>query len=162
MPGFTYQARTAYDVEQRIGQDREGGKVPKADNETPCLTCRHQKWAHCQKHRKAEKASLLWVSNYANPRFRAPAMCKHYDPAAPFAVPRCSSTACIVADCACVSFGSPYRKPKKPKASTAKPPATRKRVAKPKTAQLDLLLSPEAATVGMNLKDAGEPERAQV
>ena len=142
MTNFEYQPRTAYDVEQRIGQDREGGKVPKADNETRCETCGHVKEFHCKKFRKGEKPrGYLWVWNHQQPRFRAPVLCRHYDPSNPLAVLLCNSTACTVADCDCGSFVSPFRKPKKPKAPTAKPAAMRKRAAKRNAQQLELAIS---------------------
>jgi hypothetical protein len=132
MANFEYQPRSHFDIESRIGQDREGGRVPKSDEETICVSCSHRKWAHCKKFRRGEKPrGYLWVSNYAQPRFRAPVLCRHYDPSNPLAVPLCDSTSCAVADCNCSSFVSPFRKPKR--ATTAKPPPPRKkRTAKPK------------------------------
>src|ERR1700683_3087202 len=134
MTEFIYQARTRYDTELRIGQDREGGKVPKADDETRCQTpgCGHAKWSHCKKFRRGEKSrGYLWVSNYAQPRFRAPVVCRHYDPSNPLAVPLCDSTSCAVSDCGCGKFVSPFCKPRVKKATSANAPAKlRKRAAK--------------------------------
>lgn len=141
MPTYEYKARSRFDVEQRIGQDREGGKVPHADSETPCLRCGHIKDFHCQRFRKGERPrSYLWAFDYPRPRFRAPVRCKHFDPSRPFEPPLCNSSACSVADCDCPGFVSPFRKPKK--AAKPKPPATRKkRAAKPK-AQTEQLAFP--------------------
>jgi hypothetical protein len=133
---FEYQPRTAYDVEQRIGQDREGGRVPKADSETQCETCRHPKLFHCQKYRKTERPrGFLWAFDYQRPRLRFPVKCKHADALRPFEPPLCNSSACSVADCGCVGFASPFRKPKK--APTAKKTSAprRKRPTKAKAAQ---------------------------
>jgi hypothetical protein len=137
---FEYQARSRFDVEQRIGQNCEGGKVPKADDETRCQTpgCGHAKWSHCKKFRRGEKPrGYLWVWNFAQPRMHYPVKCKHFDPSRPFDVPMCDSTACAVSDCGCSSFLSPYRKPRAKQPPKSKTPAKpRKRNAKA-TAQQD-------------------------
>lgn len=156
MPTFTYQPRARFDVESRIGQDREGPKTPKAAEETVCLTpgCGHPQTFHCQKFRRGEKPRVwLMVWNHENPRLRHPVRCKHFDPSRPYEPPLCNSSACAVADCNCVSFASPFRRPKK--AAMPKPPKVKaprkKRTAKPKTEQLALFQSPEAAKIGTDV-----------
>jgi len=142
MTNFEYQPRSRYDLEGRIGQDGEGGKVPKSDSETPCVTCGHIKEFHCKKFRKGEKPrGYLWVWNYAQPRLQCPVKCKHTPADATLLLepPKCGSSACAVSDCSCPAFLSPYRKPRVKKATTAKP---RKRAAKPRAEQLELLPSP--------------------
>ena len=140
MPEFRYQARSRFDLEQRIHQTKDGGSVPKADGETRCETCKHIKEFHCRKWRVCDTPRYLWVWNYAQPRLRYPVRCKHspVDVTLLDGPPKCTSTSCTVADCPCNSFASPYRKPRAPKKATAKP-ATRKKRA---TKQLDLSLVP--------------------
>jgi hypothetical protein len=135
---FEYRPRSHFDIESRVGQNREGPKVPKSDEETPCVTCSHPKTFHCKKFRRGEKPrNYLWVWNPQQPRFRAPAICAHYDPSNPLGVPLCGSTTCAVADCDCACFLSPYRKPRAPKKATTekKPFAARKKRATKAQAQ---------------------------
>jgi len=116
-----YEPRSVYDIESRIHQDREGSKLPKADEETLCITpgCSHPKAFHCTKVRANTAPRLLWVWNQAQPRSRHPAICKHYVDGvhALDNLPRCGSSSCIVADCNCQQFRSPYAKPRAKKAA---------------------------------------------
>jgi hypothetical protein len=142
MPGFTYQARSAYNLEERIHQDKNGGSVPKADSATRCETCGHVKEFHCKKFRKGEKPrGYLWVWNHENPRQRHPVRCKHAAAVGQFEPPLCCSASCSVSDCDCQSFTSPYRKPRAKETATVKPAETRKRATKPKSQELELAIS---------------------
>lgn len=119
---FQYRPRPVYEVESRIHQDREGSKLPKADEETLCITpgCSHPKKFHCTKVRANAEPRLLWVWNHSLPRLRFPTICKHFldGQHALDRLPRCNSTACIVADCSCGKFQSPYARPRIKKLAT--------------------------------------------
>jgi|SRR5579862_2875551 len=162
MPAFDYKPRTLRDQAVRVAQTAdETDKSPKVELEEKCGRCGHQRFQHCFVRRTLKTRSTLFVLEYGLPNDRQllwertcgtlsgprdrrllPVRCKHADGQADF--PCCTSTSCVRKSCDCVSFKSPFAKPKK--AATAKTPGTRKKRATKPQQQLDFEPQDDLAT----------------
>ena len=140
MKNFTYKPRSLRDQAVRTVQTHdEVDKAPRVSPEELCARpgCGHPRWCHCDVRRTRATRTVLFYARYRlagdseqkilwqrvhayNIRLSgySLAVCKHFTEDQP-GWPCCSSSSCTLRDCSCMSFVSPYRKPRKPAAKKA-------------------------------------------
>ena len=140
---FKYRPRSLRDVAVRTIQTAtETDKSPRAEPEALCQRpgCGHARWCHCDIRRSSDTRTVLFYARHRGEYLRVRckaysaglygysiAVCKHFAEDQPN-FPCCSSSACAVRDCRCISFASPYRKARVKKQATAEPKPRRKKV----------------------------------
>lgn len=153
MPTFEYKPRSLREVVVRTVQTHdEIDRAPQIAPEEKCARCGCARWMHCYIRRAAKNRSTLWVLEYGLPNNRQivwertgglprrnsglrPVRCKHYQAGEDF--PCCNSAACSTRSCDCVSFRSPFLKPRVKKPAAPKSPRKKRATKTKEQAQFD-------------------------